>query len=229
MSITRTFNLETDTGSYVNSTRNGYYRVLNDGETVLNKIKFKLAITDSSKTASAKLKVYHNSTNILDITITNDDLTGNVYTWTPNLKMNWMDLLEISFSSGSNMTYYLNSDASQNSFVSWVKGAGSGNVVSEITATTEQFIQITDENDGYPYLPGYSPDKSIFTGYDLPKPLNSWKIDANNNGYPWSWGFAEVVVGDANIFLKTENGLIPLTAYYKKDSGLIPLVFIKQV
>lgn len=55
-----------------------------------------------------------------------------------------------------------------------------------------------------------------------------WKIDLNNAGYPWTWGFTEIVA-EQNIFFKTENGLIPLTAYYKTDSGLIPLtVKIKE-
>ena len=93
----------------------------------------------------------------------------------------------------------------------------------------EDVWNITSENDGYPFTISYPPDTSIFTGYDPPKPLNSWKIDANNDGYPWTWGFTEVVAGEANIFLKTESGLIPLTAYYKNDNGLIPLIFIKQV
>ena len=80
--------------------------------------------------------------------------------------------------------------------------------------------KIDASNDGYPYI--VPPDESEFIGYDDPKPLNSWKIDANNDGYPWTWGFTEIIAGQ-NIFFKTANGLIPLTAYYKTGSGLIPL------
>ena len=98
-----------------------------------------------------------------------------------------------------------------------------------ISYTVPKVWEITGSNEGYPHLTDFAPDTSVFTGYDPPKPFNSWKIDANNDGYPWTWGFTEVVAGEANIFLKTESGLIPLTAYYKNDSGLIPLTFIKQV
>lgn len=90
---------------------------------------------------------------------------------------------------------------------------------------------ITTANDGYPCLNEVKFDESEFVGYTDPKPLNSWKIDPNNiinDGYPYIWNFSEIAT-EQNIFFKTENGLIPLTAYYKTDNGLIPLtVKIKE-
>lgn len=106
----------------------------------------------------------------------------------------------------------------------------SGSFEASLSIVMDNTWQLDIDNEGYPnIIGGQSPDTSAFTGYDPPKPLNSWKIDANNDGYPWTWGFTEIVVGETNIFLKTESGLIPLTAYYKNDNGLIPLIFIKQV
>ena len=86
---------------------------------------------------------------------------------------------------------------------------------------------INGKNNGYPLQIDNSLDISVFEGYTEPKPLNSWKLDANNNGYPWTWGFTEII-GGSSIFLKTADGLVPLTAYYKGTGGLVPLTFIKQ-
>lgn len=85
---------------------------------------------------------------------------------------------------------------------------------------------ISSKNDGYPLQADNSIDASVFMGYGPPKPLDSWKIDSNNNGYPWTWGFTEII-GGSSIFFKTADGLVPLTAYYKNANGLIPLTFIK--
>ncbi|GEM_PF-6533687 len=90
--------------------------------------------------------------------------------------------------------------------------------------------KIDSNNAGYPHIIGYPPDETEFTGYQDPKPLNSWKRDDyNNGGYPYTWGFTEIVPGQTNIFLKTADGLVTLTAYYKYTGGLIPLTFIKQI
>lgn len=51
-----------------------------------------------------------------------------------------------------------------------------------------------------------------------------WKVDSNNDGYPWIWGFAVAPVG-GNIFLKQNNNTIPMTAYIKQNGNLIPLTF----
>lgn len=61
--------------------------------------------------------------------------------------------------------------------------------------------------------------------YELLSDEYGWKIDSNNDGYPWIWGFAVAPVG-GNIFLKQNNNTIPMTAYIKQNGNLIPLTFL---
>jgi hypothetical protein len=60
--------------------------------------------------------------------------------------------------------------------------------------------------------------------YELLSDEYGWKLDGNNDGYPWIWGFAVAPVG-GNIFLKQNNNTIPMTAYIKQNGNLIPLTF----
>lgn len=59
--------------------------------------------------------------------------------------------------------------------------------------------------------------------YELLSDEYGWKLDGNNDGYPYIWGFGDIVEG--NIYLKTSTGNIPMTAYIKQNGNLIPLTF----
>ena len=104
--------------------------------------------------------------------------------------------------------------------------SGAYNMILSVSAV--KVWAISGKNNGYPLQIDNSLDASLFEGYTEPKPFNSWKLDSNNAGYPWTWGFAEIS-DENNIFLKTADGLVLLMAYYKSTGGLVPLTFIKQM
>lgn len=98
-----------------------------------------------------------------------------------------------------------------------------GSFAALLYVDTPSIWVVTDDNAGYPHIIGYSPDDSIFEGYQPPKPPNSWKIDSNNAGYPWTWGFTEIIQGESIIYQKTETGCIPIFLYKKTIEGIIPV------
>lgn len=77
---------------------------------------------------------------------------------------------------------------------------------------------------GYPYIDRPTPDIIPPLPYPEPKPANAWTLDNNNDGYPWIWGFAKTA--KQNIYLKTAEGLVPLTPYYKAGTSPIPLKYV---
>lgn len=223
MLVTLTHNFTTGSETAA-TTYDAHYMVVNITETIINEVKFKFENRNASTNSYISVRVLHNNILVFETQILLNDLRGGVYTWKPNLKTKWMDNIYIQFHSAYNLAVYSNSDYNRN-FCVLPRDSNAKNCIMAMTVTTEQFAMINDSNNGYPYT-WQPPDTSVFVGYEPPRPLNSWKIDSNNKGYPWSWGFTEAT-GGSNIFFKTANGLVPLTAYYKNTGGLIPLAFSK--
>jgi hypothetical protein len=82
-------------------------------------------------------------------------------------------------------------------------------------------------NNGYAFITEVSVDESVFDGYDDPKPYNSWKIGTVNDGYAYTWGFSEITPTASQAYIKTADGLVAVTMWYKTASGLVPLMFAK--
>ena len=98
------------------------------------------------------------------------------------------------------------------------------NVVKSVMSLEVQPEIYWTADGGYPYIGSTAPDIIQPQPYPTPKPVNAWTLDNNNDGYPWIWGFAKTA--KQNIYLKTAEGLVPLTAYYKTRTGFLPLMYM---
>lgn len=184
-----------------------------------DKISFSIAYAGSNVSCSMSCTVTANGETLASIT---DSHQGNAKTETYILYIGQ----EIAAFTNITINWYFTNAGIQRGTVEYngilYKASGTAPKLQYTVYVNQEYYWITDnQNNGYIWC-GVLADPTPFQGYVDPKPLNSWKIDTNNNGYPWTWGFTEIVVGQ-NIFLKTKNELIPLTPYYKTDSGLIPL------
>jgi hypothetical protein len=103
-----------------------------------------------------------------------------------------------------------------------------GGFAATITIDATNVWDITNDNNGYPCMPDYLPDESERNGWTDPKPLNSWKTGTANDGYPYTWGFTEIIAGNTGAYLISTDGLIPLMIYYNAGSNFIQLTFVKQ-
>lgn len=81
----------------------------------------------------------------------------------------------------------------------------------------------------YPYMEpmGDNLNEPPFVGYEDTSPLNAWKIDSNNNGFPWVFGYSQTDNMGA-IYLKTAEGLLPMYLYYKTKDGLIKMMLYNK-
>lgn len=89
----------------------------------------------------------------------------------------------------------------------------------------EDYKWLKDANNGgYPY----SADDYIyvvdFNHRDAGYAVDFWKLDSNNDGYPWTWGWT-APAGGGNWYIKLSDGtLAPITWYIKLSDGtLAPL------
>ena len=59
-----------------------------------------------------------------------------------------------------------------------------------------------------------------YTGFKNPyKLLDVWKLDTNNDGYPWTWGWDKTTPATGEIYVKTSSGWELATLYVKTASG----------
>lgn len=82
------------------------------------------------------------------------------------------------------------------------------------------------DSDGYPVTIPCAANCHPFEGFDNPYGiLDVWKLDNNNEGYPWTFGW-DAPVGDTNWYIKLSDGsIVPLKWYIKLSNGsIVPLL-----
>lgn len=85
------------------------------------------------------------------------------------------------------------------------------------------------DTDSYPVTIESAVNSEPFSGFDNPYSiLDVWKLDSNNDRYPWTWGWDEPQpTPTGNWFVKLADGsLSPVQWYIKTENGLSPLNLI---
>ena len=100
----------------------------------------------------------------------------------------------------------------------------SGTIFTSVLNCTYDLIWFIGDS-GYPELSCIDTfsGKEYFNGFIEPYPWGIWKIDSNNNGFPWIWGYGDIPINNSNLYIMTENGPIPLPLYIMTEDGPMPL------
>lgn len=87
-------------------------------------------------------------------------------------------------------------------------------------------------NEGYPHLCDEDASRFKFFEKDedgYPQNWGVWKIDDQNDGYPWIVGYLPSHVVGGAIYKKVNGTLIPVQIYKKVNGTLIPVQIYKKV
>jgi len=169
--------------------------------------RFSVRITDGTNTYTSET-----------ITIPNGEI--DTFTFAVNMTFNASATVRITFPTRSNVRLYGNSAAG----TSYFYGASAA-VLWNCSFTLGSGAWIIPSTGKYPEL--IENRRSDFTDWerdtnDYPLNPSIWRIDTNNLGYPWIWGYEAIGPFDGGIvYVKTASGAVPHRLYVKTASGAV--------
>lgn len=102
----------------------------------------------------------------------------------------------------------------------------------KFTITYDPIWVVDAQNDGYARIAAY--DTVEFDEFEkdadgYPTNWAAWKLDSQNEGYPWPTGFlpSHIVVG--GIYKKVNGTFVPVQIYKKVNGTLVPAQLYKKV
>jgi hypothetical protein len=102
----------------------------------------------------------------------------------------------------------------------------------KFTITYDPLWIVDAQNDGYARIAAY--DTVEFDEFEkdadgYPTNWAAWKLDNQNEGYPWPTGFLPSHVIGGAIYKKVNGTLIPVQIYKKVNGTLVPVQIYKKV
>lgn len=189
-----------------------------------------------------------NQTQTGTVTITIRDSTDSSNTYTEAITVDANDTFSITFypnfmpsnqnatitisTTRTRATVYGGSTRAEEKYIAGLGAYISSNNMFNCTVNMELVTSVwVIGSSGYAelYANPYTPWEDWERDEDgYPSNISVWKVDGNNLGYPWIYGFSPYMPPQGGVLIKVENELIPYDVYMVYEGNLVKCsVFIK--
>ena len=146
-------------------------------------------------------------------------------------------VLSVNSNTWFNLTFYVNNSvvyADQNYVTEYIATGWTGSSVTpaaeqlfacKFTITYDPIWTVDAQNDGYARIAAYDTvefDEFAKDEDGYPTNWAAWKLDDQNEGYPWPTGYLPSHVVGGQVYVFGTNELLPGIVYVFTANGLVP-------